>query len=413
MSGRFGAKHGSERGRGAGSIALGRAEPYRGNMVHSDAVRHLRDYVAIPSVNPMGRTDIDPSWTGEARYAEFVHEQLRRLRVDSTLVGSGDRRSVVGEVRVSPSAETLMVASHLDTVPVDHMSIPPFDPVVHAGRLHGRGSCDTKAGMAALMVALERTLARGSLKRNLVLVGEADEESSGSLGVSDVLEHLGGSRVDWMIATEPTELRLVNAHKGTAVARVEAHGRACHSSEPRRGKNAIVQLARAITCLEAFGAKLEARPHPDLGPATLSIGIVGGGQAPNVVPDRAWFMMDRRTLPGDSSESIRAELAGALSADGIVDVEVKELRMGKYPLSTPREHPATVACQRALSRVGCDPSVRPVAFATDAGMFAREGIPSLVIGPGSITMAHTEAEYVEIDQLERMVAIFEHLLEGA
>lgn len=381
--------------------------------MHSDAVRHLRDYVAIPSVNPMGRTDIDPGWVGEARYAEFVHQQLRRLKIDSTVVGTGERRSVVGEVRAGRSAETLMVASHLDTVPVDNMAIDPFDPVIRDGRLYGRGSCDTKAGMAALMAALERVLARGTLARNLVVVGEADEESSGSLGVSDVLAHLGSSRVDWVIATEPTELRLINAHKGTAVARVESRGRACHSSDPGRGKNAIVELAHAITCLERFGGELATKPYPGLGPATLSIGVIGGGQAPNVVPDRAWLLMDRRTLPGDTSASMQAELRRALEAAGLADVDVTEVRMGKYPLSTPLEHPALVACQRALSRAGRDPNVGSVAFATDAGMFAREGIPSLVLGPGSITRAHTEAEYVEVDQLELMVGIFEQLLEGA
>ncbi len=382
-------------------------------MTYSTAVRHLRDYVAIPSVNPMGRTDIDPRWLGEERYAELVHQQLRKLGVDSVLVGTGTRRSVVGEVRVSGSAETVMIASHLDTVPVDNMTIDPFDPVVQGGRLQGRGSCDTKAGMAALIAALERVLARGTLARNVVIVGEADEESSGSLGVSDVLRHLAGRKVDWAIATEPTELRLVNAHKGIAVARVEARGRACHSSDPGRGKNAIVALARAITCLEQLGTELATRRHAQLGPATLSIGLMAGGQAPNIVPDRAWLVMDRRTLPGETGASLRAEIEQALRASGLVDVELAELRMGKDPLFTPATHAAAVACHRALERSGCDPDPRSVAFATDAGLFAREGIPSLVLGPGSITQAHTEAEYVEVDQLERMVGVFEQIMEGA
>src|SRR5688572_20136297 len=182
-------------------------------MSLSAAVRHLRDYVAIPSVNPMGRTDIDARWIHEERYAEHVHQQLSRLRIDNVLIGKGQRRSVVGQVRATRDAETVMVASHLDTVPVDNMSIDPFDPVLDGGRLYGRGSCDTKAGMAALLAALERVLARGSLARNLVIVGQADEETGDSIGVSDVLAHLEGSKLDWSIATEPTELRIVNAHK--------------------------------------------------------------------------------------------------------------------------------------------------------------------------------------------------------
>jgi len=333
--------------------------------------------------------------------------------VDSVIVGSGVRRSVVAEVRRAASLETLLVASHLDTVPVDHMSIAPFDPSVRDGRLLGRGSCDTKAGMAALMAALERVLARGSLARNLVLVGEADEESSGSVGVADVLAHLAGSRIDWAIATEPTELRLVNAHKGTAVVRVEARGHACHSSDPSRGRNAIVLLGQAIVALERLGVELGLKPHTGLGPATLSIGLIAGGQAPNIVPDRAWLAMDRRTLPGDSSESLGAEIEQALRAAGLSGVQVSDVRIGKEPLFTDPAQLAVQRCQRALERAGCSPEPRSVAFGTDAGQLAQAGIPSVVLGPGSISRAHTENEYVEIDQLETMVGVFEQLLEGA
>jgi acetylornithine deacetylase/succinyl-diaminopimelate desuccinylase-like protein len=387
-------------------------------MSHSAAVRYLRDYVAIPSVNPLGRTDIDPALLYEDRYAERVQQQLRKLGVNAVLVGTAPRRSVVAEVRAARAAETLLVASHLDTVPVDHMNIDPFDPVVKDGRLFGRGSCDTKAGMAALLAALERVLERGSLARNLIIVGEADEESSGSIGVADTLAHLEGTRVDWAIATEPTELRLVNAHKGTAVIRVEAHGRACHSSDPSRGENAIVALAHAILGVHALGAQLAQHPHPVLGPATLSIGLVGGGNAPNIVPDRAWFAMDRRTLPGDTSESLNAEIEAALRAAGqgsrgASSVTVGEVRMGKQPLFTPDTSPGLVACRRALERAHCNTDLRTVAFGTDAGLLASAGIPSVVLGPGSIDRAHTADEYVEIDQLERMVHIYEQILEGA
>jgi acetylornithine deacetylase len=382
-------------------------------MSLSAAVRHLRDYVAIPSVNPMGRSDIDPRWVGETRYAECVHQQLAKLGIGSVLIGKDDRRSVVGEVRVSSAAETVLVASHLDTVPVDNMVIDPFDPVIKEGRLYGRGSCDTKAGMAALMAALERVLAKGSLARNLVIVGEADEETGDSMGVFDVIAHLEGSRVDWSIATEPTELRIVNAHKGTAVAHLEAHGRACHSSEPSRGKNAIVALARAVLAIEALGARLQSHVHPGLGQATVSIGLVGGGQAPNIVPDKAWMVVDRRTLPGDTSESIAAEIEQAMALAGASDVQITDLRMGKEPLYLAPEHPAFQACRRALERCGTSQSEpASVAFGTDAGLLARAGIPSLVLGPGSITRAHTDSEYVEIDQLERMVGVYEQILEG-
>jgi acetylornithine deacetylase len=122
--------------------------------------------------------------------------------------------------------------------------------------------------------------------------------------------------------------------------------------------------------------------------------------------------MDRRTLPGDSSESLGAEVEQALRAAGLADVGVSEVRIGKEPLFTDPAQLAVQRCQRALERAGCDPEPRSVAFGTDAGQLAQAGIPSVVLGPGSISRAHTENEYVEIDQLERMVAIYEQLLEG-
>ncbi|MEZ4291377.1 MAG: M20/M25/M40 family metallo-hydrolase [Myxococcota bacterium] len=249
------------------------------------SIRALRELVAIPSVNPMGRDDLPAEIVGEQAIAEHVAGELARLGLDAALVGRGGRTSVVAEARAGAGAETLLVASHLDTVPVDGMEIDPFDPVVVDDRVFGRGACDTKAGMAALLAALFRVLERGRLRRNLIVVGEADEELR-SVGVADVLAHLGDRRPDWVLATEPTELRVIHAHKGVVHARLRAQGRACHSSDPGAGRNAIVLLARAILAIERDAAILATRPHPTLGPATLSIGVIRGGQAPNIIARR-------------------------------------------------------------------------------------------------------------------------------
>lgn len=377
----------------------------------SPSIRHLRDLVAIPSVNPMGREDIPAEITGEQAVAEHVAAELSRLGMDATLVGRAGRTSVVAEATVGPAAETLLVASHLDTVPVDGMEIDPFDPVIEGERLLGRGSCDTKAGMAALLEALERVLDRGRLKRNVIVVGEADEEL-GSIGVSDVLAHLGDRRPDWVLATEPTDLRLINAHKGVVHARVCARGRACHSSAPDAGSNAIVTLARAILAIEEDARIFLERPHAQLGPATLSIGIVRGGQAPNIVPDEAQIWVDRRTLPGETPESVRGELQESLTRAGVAaDVVVEACSEEKPPLETAEDAIATLATADALESVGLSGQCEHVAFGTDAGLFARVGIPGVVLGPGSISVAHTSREFVPIAEVEIMVRIFERLLE--
>jgi len=373
--------------------------------------RRLRDYVAIPSVNPMGRDDQPPEILGELRYAERVREDLRRLGVDAELVGDPARPSVLAVVRAAGANETVMVASHLDTVPVDGMEIDPFDPVVRDGRLFGRGACDTKAGMAALVAALERVLADGGPRRSLLLVGEADEEQ-GSRGAHEVVRHLGDAGApDWVIATEPTDLRVVHRHKGVSRFRVEARGRAVHSSDPSAGRSAIAAIARAVLGLEELGRKLGERADPALGPPTISVGVVGGGQAANIVPDFAWLMADRRLVPGEDGARVRQELERALAAADeaaeLVDFEVR-----KPPLATPVGHPA-VRCGLALQGA-CGLPTEPacVAFGTDAGVFGDGGWPGIVFGPGSIRDAHTSRESVDLGQVETAQRWFEALLRG-
>lgn len=379
----------------------------------SPATRHLRDYVAIPSVNPMGRSDIAGSIAGERRYAEFVATQLGKLSIDAAVIGNGDRASVVGELHVAGALDTVLIASHLDTVPVDAMTIAPFDPAIRGGRLYGRGACDTKAGMAALMAALEVVTRRGKLRRNVIIVGEADEELT-SVGVVDVLAHLQGTRVDWALATEPTGLRLVSCHKGRISFRLGAYGRACHSSDPSLGINAVLLAARAGLAVEGLHRTLDARRDPRLGPATLTVTMIHGGSAPNVVPDRATLTCDRRTLPGEGLEQVRAEIERALAEHQLsADVRIEDLALGKPALGTADDHPAVVACQHALQGCGLDPATTIAAFATDAGPLSAHGIPSVVLGPGDIADAHTADESVPTDQVDAMQRFFEGLLSGA
>jgi acetylornithine deacetylase len=374
-------------------------------------IRHLRDYVAIPSVNPMRRDDLPAEIVGERRYAEHLREQLRRLGLDAELVGDPQRPSVVAEATGSAARETVLVASHLDTVPVDGMEIDPFDPRIEGGRLYGRGSCDTKGGMAALVDALEQVLESGALGRNVIVVGEADEEL-GSAGVRDVLRHLGARRPDWILATEPTDLRVVTRHKGIALVELVARGRAAHSSSPESGSNAVVSLSRAILALEDLSRQLARRKDPRLGPPTLSVGVVGGGQAPNVVPSRAWLTMDRRLLPGETSEQLRQEVESTLLEHDVAHVSVTSCAVEKGPLCTEDDHPAVRACQAALAGVGLPTGPEAVAFGTDAGVFAQEGLPGVVLGPGSIAQAHTAREFVELREVESMTEVFVRLLQG-
>jgi acetylornithine deacetylase len=141
---------------------------------------------------------------------------------------------------------------------------------------------------------------------------------------------------------------------------------------------------------------------------------LSGGHAPNIVPDHAHLVADRRVLPGETLEGVRAEFEEALVAAGVSDsVEVVSCSLEKPTLSTPEDHPAVVGCTRALAAAGQPGELSGVAFGTDAGVFEAAGLPGVVMGPGSILQAHTAREFVEIDQVEAMTAFFVELLSGA
>ena len=192
-----------------------------------------------------------------------------------------------------------------------------------------------------------------------------------------------------------------------------ANGAWRSSSDPSRGRNAIVLLARAILAIEESATLFTRRPHPQLGLATLSVGIVRGGQAPNIVPDEARIWVDRRTLPDETPEIVRAQLEEALAKAGIEEaVVVERCSEEKPPLETDPEGLAARGAGQALASLGLSGDCDTVAFGTDAGVFARAGGPGVVLGPGSISVAHTSREFVPIGEVETMVRIFERLLES-
>ena len=374
-------------------------------------IQYLRDYIAIPSVNPMYRTDIPPEIVGEARYANHLREQLRGIGLDAQLIGDPDRPSILAEATVSGTDETVAVAPHLDTVPVDGMQIDPFDPRLEDGRVYGRGSCDTKSGMAALIAALERVLGSGTLRRNVLVIGQADEELRSS-GAHAVLRHLDERPPDWILVTEPTNLRLVTRHKGVAHLRLVARGDAGHASDPSKGRNAIVSLARAVLALEELAAKLADQRDPEQGAGTLSVGTITGGCSPNIIPDEASLVLDRRFLLREDPEAVRAEIENALSQHGLHDVLVDWCRLEKFPLAIGDNRECVRRAQQALGEVGLPIETASASFGTDAGVFAQHGVPCVVLGPGSVEQAHAPHEWVLASQVEQMTDLLVRIFES-
>ena len=284
-------------------------------MTADPLVRLLSDLVAIPSVNPMGRGKGGTGYS-EADVAACVAAFMRSHRMDVRVSEvSPGRPNVTGYVDAG-AEKTLLLEAHLDTVQADAMTIPSFTPEVRDGKLYGRGSCDTKGSLAAFLYGVSSALgAGGRLRFNVVILAAADEEYQFTGARHAVAQ---GLKADFGIVGEPTLLRIVRAHKGVTRWRLRTKGLAAHSAYPERGENAIYAMGHVLVALEEYALALRGTtPHPILGVPSLSAGVIEGGEAVNIVPESCTVEIDRRTLPGESTEQVLGGAAAGASPETI------------------------------------------------------------------------------------------------
>jgi acetylornithine deacetylase len=321
------------------------------------------------------------------------------------------RSNVIGRYEAPKARRVVLFDAHQDTVPTDGMIIPPFTPTVSDGKLYGRGSCDVKGGMAAMLTAFERLVKeRPAGSASLVMVCTVDEEFT-HVGSSYLAANPVGA--DVAIVAEPTQLNLVDRHKGAVRWKIRAKGVACHSSTPHLGKNAIYRMAEVVAALADYARELSVSPpDPVLGPPSLSVGRIEGGQSVNVVPDWAEIEIDRRVIPGEAPEQARQRAIDALEKrlGSLADLEFMPPWV-KMPALTPRFDAWVPPICRAIERaVGRQPAVQGVPYGTDGGPLAESGLPSFVFGPGDIAQAHTKDEFIELDQLRAAVDAYHEIV---
>src|ERR1043166_1816359 len=284
----------------------------------TETTRLLRDLVALPSVNPMGR-DLPADIVYEYRVGEYVERFFRDLGVPCERQEVAPRRfNVVGRLDIPGARRTLLLEAHQDTVPIDQMGVEPFGAKIENGRVCGRGACDIKGGMAPMLACFAR-LAREKPKNcaNVIMACTVDEEST-MLGVRELVRR--GLKADFAVVAEPTNLNIVHAHKGVTRWHIQTAGRSCHSSTPEQGVNAIYRMGRLLTAIEKVADKLRAGPaDPLLGPPTLSVGRIEGGTSVNTVPDFCRIEIDRRVVGGEDPEAAPAPLAGLLKNECGID----------------------------------------------------------------------------------------------
>jgi acetylornithine deacetylase len=369
-----------------------------------DAVtRLLADLVAIPSVNPMGRALAGPEYL-ESRVTDYLCDWFAQLgvKVDRKTIAPG-RDNVIARYEAPSSKRTVLFDAHQDTVPVDGMTIPPFEPTVRDGKLYGRGSCDIKGGMTSMLLAFARLVKeRPSGSASVVMACTVDEEFT-HIGSSDLAKY--PHKADVAIVAEPTRLDLIDRHKGAVRWKILVKGVACHSSTPHLGQNAIYRMGEVLTAIKEFADGLNSRtPDPILGPPTLSVGRIEGGQSVNVVPDWCQIEIDRRVIPGE----VLADLPGQVETHlrnrlgDISDLEFLPPWVRMPALSPAKANselwrdPVVAAIAKATGRA---PKVSGVPFGTDGGPLSEEGLPCFVFGPGDIAQAHTKDEWIELDQV--------------
>jgi acetylornithine deacetylase/succinyl-diaminopimelate desuccinylase family protein len=381
-------------------------------LTNNDAelIELLANLVRIKSVNPNYADGVP-----ELACGEFIEDYLRTsgLAVWRQEVFH-HRPNILARLPGKDRSRQIIFEAHIDTVSTQGMTIDPFEPRIEGENLFGRGSCDTKGGLAAMMHALSG-LAREGVEPpcNILLAAAIDEEYSYrgvlALCAGDEPRELGQAprgqplKAQLAVVAEPTSLRLVVASKGVLRWKIETIGKAAHSSKPHLGRNAIVAMARVIDALQADSHQLNNRSHPLLGAPTLNIGVIQGGVQVNFVPERCVIEIDRRLIPGETwqaaFEHYQKLVDRLMAQDSSVEIVMHPPMLTDLPLDCPSDSPEVLQLSTILASMNLNGQPLGVPFGSDASKFAAIGIPSIIFGPGSIDQAHAAVEFVDCQQV--------------
>jgi acetylornithine deacetylase/succinyl-diaminopimelate desuccinylase-like protein len=372
----------------------------------SGVVSLLQDLVRIPSVNPDNAPGTDQ--TGEAAMATYLDGWLTALGAEVVIeeIKPG-RPNLIARFAPLDGRPRVMFGPHLDTVGVGGMTIDPFAAEIRDGRMWGRGTSDTKGPMAAMLWALHdcrEQLANAPVAFDFVaFMGE----ESGQWGSKDFAKKHGKDYC-FALVGEPTSMQVVHVTKGSLWATLRTTGKAAHSSQPERGENAIMKLARALDQLDAeLVPKLATYTHPVLGRSTMNVGVIRGGSRPNIVPDLAEAEIDIRITPAlASSGGALALLTETIARLGL-PLEIVNPHENP-PMETDSGHSmiqALLATDPACGLAGAP-------WFSDAAHLSHGGVPSICIGPGSIDQAHTANEFIDLAELEAGAEFFTKFVRG-
>jgi acetylornithine deacetylase len=379
------------------------------HVARGDAVALCRELVAIDSRNP----SLVANAPGEGAVARALGDVLRawgfRVHLYDVAPGRPNVTARIGGDETHSGESALMFNGHIDVVDVAGMAHAPWDSRVRDGRIYGRGSSDMKAGVAAMCAAAARA-ADEQPSHEIIVAAVADEEFA-SLGTRALIAQ--GVRAKAAIVTEPTGLAIMPAHRGFVWADVVAHGRAAHGSRWDIGVDAIRHAGLVLAELDRFdNEELPKRMHPLLGRPSIHASLIEGGAGMSTYPDKCTLRLERRTIPGESPDQVQHEIeaicrrAGTGRADFRADVSVT---LSQEPSDVVVDAPIVRALADEMRKAGEPVRIEGMSAWTDAALLNSAGIPAICFGPGDMSLAHSDEEWVSVDEIERATRVLTQL----
>lgn len=347
---------------------------------------------------------------GESALANLLFDRLstqKGLEVRRQIV-AGERCNIIATLRGSGGGRSLMLNGHMDTVEVSGMTIEPFEPQFEGSLLHGRGACDMKGALAAMVGAIEALVASKSKLRGDVIVSFVVDEEHMSLGMKKLVQEY---KADAAIVGEPTDMKIATAHKGFIWIEVETRGRSAHGSVPEKGVDAIAQAAKIVSALGPLQNELRTRVHQLLGSPKIHTSTIQGGTHWAIVPNNCILRLERRTILGESSASVMHEIEEILDNIRLEDSDFNAIARKIYempPLETLAGERIVQELQQSVRKItGKDGQIAGVPYWTDGALLASSAsIPTCIFGPGSIDKAHSPDEYIDVYDVVRAAEVY-------
>jgi len=374
--------------------------------MNTEFFHHFNRLLSLASVSS-AHADIDMSNRPVIDYLATLFSDLGFSCEILTLPEAPHKANLIATLGSGPGG--LVLSGHTDTVPFDEAlwSMNPLQLTQKDNRLYGLGATDMKGFFAVVHAAVQQF--RGaSFKQPLIILATADEESS--MEGARMLVRQGRPQARYAVIGEPTGLRPINRHKGVMMERLHVQGQSGHSSNPALGRNALEAMHEMITALLVFRQELHQQfrnPHFSINVPTLNLGVIHGGDNPNRICGHCALEFDVRLLPGMASESLRGairELLLPIAVRHRVEFSFNPLFPGAEAFAN--EHSELVETCAKLT--GHAPEA--VAFATEAPFLQALGMDTVVLGPGSIDVAHQPDEYMALDQVQPCINLLRQLV---